>query len=346
VNILLISTGIIETPPLAYGGLEQVVADLAIELDLLGHKVAVVCTNDSKIGEIGGIDAWVCGPRDTNGMQWDLNSYNSYKDRLKEFDVIHDHSWGKPAYLAKRENPKLNVISTIHGMCPYRSLPTGVAKPCFVGISMTHAQEISSILHCKVEYAYNGVDLGRYSYAENGRGDRLLFVGRITPYKGVHIFLDICQQTGMKGDIIGDDVLVEDGDYVLSIIDRVNKMGGQVTYWGNQSREFCIEMYQKALATVSPVLAPWSEPFGLVAVESMACGTPVLATENGGLAETIVDGVTGFTRKHPWDLGKDISSLSKLRAVDCKSRAEQFSRRKMAERYLELYQRIIDGGAW
>jgi len=156
-KILLISSGVIPVPPPSYGGLEQVVADLAIELDKMGHKVVVLCPEGSLIGTVGNIDAWVIGPPTFDAHGWEYNAFIQTHQHYKDFDIIHDHSWRKFSYLSGHPN----IISTLHGMCPYEAPP--IPKPCFVGISQNHAKEISQKMKIQCAYVYNDINLENYS---------------------------------------------------------------------------------------------------------------------------------------------------------------------------------------
>ena len=345
-KILLISSGILEVPPLGYGGLEQIVADLAIELDKIGHTVCVVCPNESTIGNIGNIDAWVCGEKNRNAHQWEREAFEKYKNRLIEFDIIHDHSWTKPSYLAKIDNPKLNVISTLHGMLgpgsPYGS-PPPVDKPCFVGISKDHAQSIASFLGIASRFCYNGIDLDKYRFKQE-KSDRYLFLARINPYKAPHVFIDLMKQANKQGDIVGDDILVEDPNYVEKVLMMCNDLQGQIKYWGGATRDRAMEFFQNAKAYIAPLLPPWREPFNLCVIESMACGTPVIGTANGALPELIEHGKSGFVCQTIFDMLQYLNKVNEIRPEECRQRAEQFSRKRMVDTYLELYNEVIKGG--
>ena len=341
-KILLISSGVLTIPPSGYGGLEKVIFDLAVELDQLGHEVSVVGPTGSRFpGNIKLID---CGPCNQNAHVWEEQAYGKYKDSLKDYDVIHDHSWRKFPYLAKMENPKLNVCATLHGMLPYHSSPP-VGKPCFIGISKDHADRISAGLGIPCRVAYNGIDLSKYHMNGSKRNNRYLFLARITPFKGAHTFIDALNQIKGEGDVVGDDTLVEDRNYVERILMACNS-NPNIRYWGGVSRAHAIEFFQKSRCYILPNNPGWEEPFGLTVVEAMACGCPVVATKSGAIPELIDEGKTGYVAKSLQDIPGILTGgeVEKIKAEDCRAQAEKFSRTNMALKYVELYEECIAKG--
>ncbi len=345
-KVVLISSGVLPVPPLGYGGLEQIVFDLAVELDKAGHEVHVVGPSESKLpGNIKLID---CGPTDKFAQGWEEKAYQKYKPMMfsEEFkDAIwHDHSWRKFAYLAKMENPRLNVCATLHGMLPYHSSPP-MERPCMIGISKDHADRISAGLGIPVRYCYNGIDLSRYEFMGGTRTDRYLFLARITPFKGPHVFIDAMRQIKGEGDVVGDDTLVEDRGYVERVLMACNS-NPNVRYWGGVARDLAVEFFRKAKCYVLPNTPGWEEPFGLTVIEAMACGCPVVVTRSGALPELVEEGVTGYVAKSLQDIPGILASdkIENIKGLDCRKQAEKFSRKAMAEGYVKLYQDVLNGG--
>jgi len=337
-KILLISSGIIPVPPPSYGGLEQVIADLAIELDKMGHRVVVLCPEGSLIGTVGNIDAWVIGAPTFNAHAWEYNAFVQTSKYYNSFDIIHDHSWRKFSYLSGHPN----IISTLHGICPYEASP--IPKPCFVGISKNHAKEVSEKMKIHCECVYNGINLENYVLPHNNKKEGFyLFVGRINVSKGPHYFIQLMKQYKKKGIIIGDDIFVEDRNFALKVKRTAIENG--IGYLGNRPRDFVIEMMQKCKAVVMPLdMKNWSEPFGLFVVEANACGVPVISTRNGALPELIKDGENGMLYDSPLSIKLDL--LPSINKTKCRKAAEKFSRRKMAQEYLKLYEKILKGERW
>lgn len=347
-KILQISSGVLPVPPLSYGGLEMICFDLSYCLAEKGHEVHIVCSDESTADKYHKNIACIrMGPSQGNAHEWEMNAHNKIMEQniYNQFEIIHTHDWKKFAYIAKMQNPQLNVISTLHGMCPYNQ-PPPIPKPCMVGISKSHAQHMSSVLGIPVKHCYNGVDLDKYGFNRNSRNGRYLFLGRINNYKAPHAFLDLIKETMTYGDVVGDDSMVEDPMYVERILLTCNDMHGRATYWGDVSRDRAVEFLQESKAVIMPHLAPWQEPFGLVAIEAMACGTPVLATNNGALTELVKHDITGYLADFYQDLAQYMNdkALNKIKALDCRKQAEVFSRENMCKNYLLLYQKVLEGG--
>jgi glycosyltransferase involved in cell wall biosynthesis len=347
-KVILISSGSLPCPPVGYGGLEQVVYDLAVGLKSLGHEVSVVAPTESILPD--GINLIDCGPCKEHAQQWEHDAYTKYRPMMfsEEFkDAIwHDHTWTKGAYISKIENPKLHVCSTLHGMLPYTT-PPPVQRPSMIGISKHHADSISAGLGIPVRYVYNGINLDKYKMGEDKRADRWLFLARMTPFKGAHVFVDLMKQLQLKGDLIGDDTMVEDKEYVHRLLMACNDYPS-VRYWGGVPRSMAIDFFRKSKAYVLPCGQGWQEPFGLTVIESQACGTPVLATASGAIPELIVDGKTGFVVKSQQDLRQIIESgvMDSLSSSDCRENAEKFSLLQMAKNYANLYQELLTNGGW
>jgi len=337
-------------PPLGYGGLEQVVADLAICLDRMGHEVYVFCPDESTIDSYGKITKVGCGPCSPNAREWEAKALELcspiFLDQRFKDAILHCHMWTKPIYLLKQANPKLNVLSTLHGMLPYQS-PPPVEKPCMVGISVHHAATIAKGLKIQTRHVYNGIDLGKYSYYSGERSDRFLFLARMTPFKGAHVFTEAMINMGVKGDLVGDDTMVEDKDFVLRLMMACDQYPN-VTYWGGVDRDRTAKFFQQAKCYVLPCTNGWQEPFGLTVIEAMACGCPVVAAASGAIPELIVDGKTGYVVNDIQDLSSYLQDdkIGAIESSECRSRAEFFSRERMSEEYVKLYEECVNHGGW
>lgn len=350
-KVVLVSSGALTVPPAGYGGLEQVVYDLAYGLDKMGHEVFIIAPQGSTPppGSNCRILEGLAGPNpDARG--WEFDSFQKYRpmmdsEELKDA-VWHDHTWGKFIYAAKQQNPKLNVCSTLHGMLCYHT-PPPVKKPSIIGISKSHADSISAGLGIPVRFVYNGIDLGKYQMGDDSkRTDRYLFLARMTAFKGAHTFVDLMRQLQLKGDLVGDDTMVEDKQYVERLLLACNDYPS-VRYWGGVPRSMAVKFFQRAKLYLLPCNPGWEEPFGLSVIESMACGTPVIATPSGALKE-LVDESSGVIVKSLQDLPEAVKSFdfSKVTAKSCRARAEQFSRERMAEGYDKLYDEVLERGGW
>ena len=348
-KVVLLSTGCIPVPPSGYSGLEQVVADLAETLADRGHEIYVVCPDESTIGEgRDNIQPMKCGPCNGDARGWEAQALQKYAalllDPAFKDAVIHDHTWAKGIYLLKKDHPELHVMSTLHGMLCYGS-PPPVEKPCMAGISKKHADLMAQGLNIPVKFVYNGINLDRYPYRRPEEPDRYLFLARMTQFKGAHVFADLMRFTQQQGDLVGDDKMVEDQNYV-SQLKAFCEQNPVVKYWGGVSRERAAQFFRHAKAYILPCSPEWQEPFGLTVIEAMASGCPVIATKSGAIPELVIDGVTGILVDSIQDLPEIINSgrICAIKSEDCRKRAEEFSRERMAIGYEELYNQVLAGG--
>lgn len=347
-KIVLISTGVLPSPPSGYGGLEQVVYDLAVGLKGRGHEVFMVASSESVLPE--GIKLIADAPCHPSAHHWEAEAFKKYRPMMDSAEfkdaIWHDHSWTKGAYLGKAQNPKVNVCSTLHGMLCYHT-PPPVKKPSMIGISKHHADTISAGLGIPVRYVYNGINLDNYKMGEGERSDRYLFLARMTAFKGAHTFIDLMRQMNAKGDMVGDDTIVEDQGYVQRLLMACNEYAG-VRYWGGVSRSMAADFFRKTKLYILPCNKGWEEPFGLTVVESQACGTPVLATRSGAIPELIEQGKTGMVVDSVQDLRAAIETgvFEGIKPDDCRKNAERFSRERMAEGYERCYKEILERGGW
>lgn len=347
-KIVLISSGVYPVPPVGYGGLEMIVYDLSDCLSQLGHDVYVIAPSESKLAkDVNLIDMGPCNP---NAHEWEMKAYEKYAPMLLSGEfrgaVIHDHTWRKFIYLLKSNQPHLHIMSTLHGMLCYQT-PPPVGKPSLAGISKRHADLLSAGLGIPVRYAYNGVNLDKYRFNGGNRNDRYLFLARITAFKGTHVFADAVRQIKAKGDIVGDDQMVEDKGYVQRMLVACNDYDG-LRYWGGVARDRAVEFFRESKCYVLPCTPGWEEPFGLTVIEAMACGCPVIGTVSGAIPELIEHGKSGYVSASLQDLTKYMRDdmISAIRAEDCRKRAEEFSREAMAQSYLKLYQEVLENGGW
>lgn len=339
-KILLISSQVFPVPPPAYGGLEMLVYDLAEELGKLGHRVYVLCPDGSTGQHFETITP--CQPSMANPEHL---AYEAIQPALGDFDVIHDHSWAGHVYLAKREKPRLPLLHTCHSVAPYGSNP--VEQPCWVCPSEWHAQHTRQLLGAEVRVVYHGVDLDRHRYApEVSKEDFLLYMARVTDFKGAVEFVDLCRRTGMKGVLCGEDWYVEDVAYVRRVMEACIDTRGRVEYLGRTEQEQKVELMQKARCLVTPLKPPYYEIFGMATVEAMACGTPVLSTDRGAARELIVHGETGAVAADVSCLETGLQVALECSPEACRRQAEKFGRERMAREYVALYQQVAEGQGW
>lgn len=330
-------------PPSTYGGLEMVCWDLACALTELGHKVLLVAPKGSQVPPKGFL---IETPEpalkvQTDWLEAERKMHEVYRECLKDFDgIVHGHGWFGFEYLLKQEFPSIKVCHTHHGHMMWRSKPPGVEKLNLIAISKYMAFDYSKIFLTEVEHVYNGIDLERYPFKQE-KGDRLLFVGRISTAKRPDIAIEIAKRVGMKLDVVGG-TFVPDKGYVEGIrrLCEQNEFG----FYPDASHDVKIELLKNARALLFPSMM--GEPFGLVAVEAMACGTPVVATKDGAIPEIVEEGKVGFTCYSLDEMCRAVKKVDEIKTQDCRVYAQKFSREVMGQNYLKLYQAILDGDEW
>lgn len=353
-KIALISTPFLKTPPDHYGGLEMVVADLAVGLAKLGHDVTLFATKGSKpIGNykvFETIDPIFNYSTDWSKIDWfemEKRHYETFKDVIKSenenFDIIHDHTWFAFPYLSKIEQINLKVCHSHHGGINWDSSPP-IKYPNFITISDFMRQYSENYFKSKgynvrVQFVHNGIDLDKYPYKAD-KGNRLIFVGRFVQFKGPHVAIEIAKKLDMGLDLVGG--AYEEPYFSQQIKHHCD--GKQIILHTEISHDAKIELLQNAKALIFP--SKMNEPYGLVALEAMACGTPVIALRDGGIAEVVIHNETGFICTNISDMIEALKNIHTIDPKNCRKRAEQLSRQYMAENYLKLYINTINNREW
>lgn len=327
----------IPIPPLTYGGTEFIVSLITEELVKRGHQVTLFATGDSKT-KARLVPVW---PKSLWRAKLNVPHavfsllYHEILSRQDEFDIIHDHCEFYTAPFSKFLTPP--VISTVHHPM-YEEMIILFKKFSninYIAISKNQRKTAPGVNFVKT--IYNGIPLERYLFQENPK-DYLLWISKITPQKGLAEAIEVAKRTGEKL-IIAGIIPKEEQDYFEY---RVQPMidGKQIQFVGAANFEKKVELFRNAKALLYPIRRP--EPFGLVVVESMACGTPVIAYKKGSMPEIIKDGKTGFLVDSQTEM---IDALKKINQIDrrtCRRYvARKFGIQKMVNKYEALYNTIL-----
>lgn len=187
------------------------------------------------------------------------------------------------------------------------------------------------------ETVYNGVDTHRFAFCKQ-KQDYVAFAGRILPKKGVHIAIRAAKKAGIKlkiaGNVFGGP---EKSIYFMKYIEP--ELGDGVEYVGFIDKEERISFFKNAKALLFPI--QWEEPFGLVMIEAMSCGTPVIAFNKGSVPEVVNDGVTGYIVSNVDEMAGAIRKIKNIDPEACRKRAvDLFSLKVMTKKYITVYQKI------
>jgi len=332
-------------PPLAYGGTERIVYELTAELVRRGHDVTVFASGDSEVpGRLVPTVATALRPagieRDASG--WFATTNQMVLDRMDEFDVVHTHleQWSFPL---ARLSPK-PVVSTFHGRLDLPWARMEFAQPAAGGIVAISCHQASTYPDLPWTIIHNGLTLTGSPFVDEP-GDAFCFVGRVDPEKGVIDAIELAQRVGRHLRIAAKvgNLPHQRGYYENVFLPALQRAGSSVEYLGEVTPAERDQLFAESHATLMP--GAWPEPFGLVTIESLACGTPVLARRVGGLPEIIREGVDGF-------FGDDVKALAfyadRIPTLDRSdiraSVLDRFSAARMADRYEDLYARLLRGG--
>jgi len=339
VRIALISPPFIEVPPKRYGGTELFIANLACELDRRGHEVIVYGNGESRLP---------CEVRwryDTS--EWPTN--DPVRSMLKNIDHT---AWAvRDAVLTSVDVLHLNDIAGV----PFKMF---VDTPAVLTIHHPHEPALSEQyerypdVHYvtiarwlaareqmpRVHMVYHGIPVDDYIYSDR-KGDYVAFLGRMVPCKGPHLAIEAARAAGVPLKLAGE-IQPQFRDYWDEQV-RPRIDGREVEYLGEADRALKNELLSRARALLFPI--EWEEPFGLVLVEAMACGTPVLAFAGGAVEEIVRNGVNGW-------ICRDLDEMaSRIRSVDvpparCRAYVDaHFSVERMADDYLRVYEHARRG---
>ncbi len=326
-------------PPRYYGGTERVVAYLTNELVRQGHEVTLFASGDSvthaKLVSTCS-EALRLGRQFTEWMPHHLIMLEQVFKRREDFDVIHFHIDYLHFPFSRRENAP--HLTTLHGrldipdLLPlyreYREMPV---------VSISNSQRLPLPWLHWLGTVYHGIPPNLYRLHQRP-GQYLAFLGRISPEKRVDRAIRIAERVGVPLKIAAK-VDKQDLDYYESLKKLLKRP--HVEYVGELGETEKHEFLGNALALLFPI--DWPEPFGLVMIEAMACGTPTIAYANGSVPEIIVDGLTGFIVH---DFQGAVEAVNRIHTLDRKqcrrSFEERFTATRMASDYVSLFSHLAN----
>ncbi|HEX5940495.1 MAG TPA: glycosyltransferase family 4 protein [Dehalococcoidia bacterium] len=330
-------------PPPAYGGTEAVVHDLTEGLVAAGHDVTLFATGES-----------VTAARHRSVYPRPLRSEHQLKEKapyeyvhaasaLAEaadgYDIIHNHAGGLPIAFSRLITTPM--LSTKHCLIePDWEFVWRKYGGYYNTISRrAHACMPTTVGGTYVGHVYNGVDVESFPYSTE-KQDYLLFLSRIAPEKAPHFAIHAARKAGMKNVIAGKvDPNPTDEQYFDQVV-RPLIDGKDVVWFGEADAAQKRELYRDARALLLPIV--WEEPFGLVMVEAMACGTPAIVFRRGAAPEVVADGKSGFLVDNVSQMAEAIGRLDELSPADCRRHArDNFDTSVMVRSYVEVYERML-----
>lgn len=333
-RVAIVAPPFIAVPPVTYGGTELFVAQLAEGLVDSGHDVTVYANGESSVrcpvrwlyptSDWPPSDPLSCHLKNIEHTGWAIH------DAAGQADVLHLNDVSGLTFTRFVDLP---VVLTLHH--PHEPALSAMYERYpevdYVAISEAQAQRERM---AKITVVHHGIPIDEYTYADR-KDDYLLFLGRMVPCKGPHLAIDVARRAGLRLKLAGEIQPMYADYWRNDVLPQID--GNQIEYVGEAGRAMKNALLSRARALLFPI--QWDEPFGLVLVEAMACGTPVLAFSGGSVAEIVRDGVSGW-------ICRDVDEMTgraqqpAIHPASCRDWvATCFSRERMAERYAAVYER-------
>jgi glycosyltransferase involved in cell wall biosynthesis len=339
VRVAVIAPPWLPVPPVAYGGTELVLDTLCRGLAAQGHEVLLYATGDSACPvEVAWTYARHLGIANVNPADELRHVMDGY-DAAQRWgaDVVHDHTVTGPVWA--QVHSRLPVITTNHG--PFAEPLTSIYRriaPTVPIIAISHHQA-STATDVPVRHViYHGLDTATIPIGD-GDGGFAVFLGRMNPTKGVHRAIEVARAAGVPLKIAAKMREPAEFEYFDTQVKPL--LGGNVEYVGEVGGTDKYHLLGDAKCLLNPIA--WAEPFGMVMIEALACGTPVVATPCGAAPEIVDDGQTGLLRTGAEGLVDALGAVDLLDRTACRAAVEhRFSMDRMASAHATAYRSILD----
>lgn len=375
IRVALIGTSWKPVPPDGYGGIENVIYDIisgSQELDVSFCLFTVKETTDMRKLPAGVDIHWFFEKgmypeigNEATKMWIEANHAMAAWEHVKNgnFDLVHDHSGIGFGMIASSLLDRPPILTTLHGPLTfpfiqhyYRFLERKLGI-YFNSISYAQRKAMPDLAY--IGNVYNGANLTTIPFGRE-KDDYLLVIGRITPDKGQREAIEVARALGYNLVIAGaveqtprsveywrecverelDENLEGARDMIPILRERIEKEKGKIFYVGEADTTQKFELFRRARATLMPIT--WEEPFGLVMIESLATGTPVVGFNRGSVPEIITDGENGFIVRDTEEMIKKLERISRISPDTCRETVEKkFSHTVMARGYHDLYRKIV-----
>ncbi|MGH2449129.1 MAG: glycosyltransferase family 4 protein, partial [Chloroflexota bacterium] len=318
----------IPCPPTGYGASELVCSNLTEQLVRQGHEVTLFAHEESRTK--ARLVSFPSVSRLTDATERELAHASLAVERADDFDILHNHCITPgPAVIRLASCP---TLTSLHYLRP---LIAAFSEEPYVAVSHAQARSLSHLNVIGV--AHNGVNLENLPLGGHKR-DYLLFIGRIDPKKAPHLAIQAARRLDLPLLLAAS---YPSEDNIAYWEEQVKPgLGGKIRYVGEVSAADKGGLIGGARAVLMP--QQWEEPFGLVAAEAMACGTPVVAMRRGALPEIVPHGVGGFIVDDLDGMVEAVRKIDQIDASDCRRVVEEnFSAEVMTAAYLDLYETLV-----
>lgn len=339
-RIGLIAPPWVAVPPPAYGGTEAVVDRLARGLAATGHDVTLFTIGESTC-PVRRLWRYETAAAPMENSPLELAHVLSAYEALTDVDVVHDHTLLGPfVALQRRHHPA--VVSTIHSQftpearTAHRATAGRVPLICISQSQRSQAPEIpvAAVIH-------HGIDVDRFPLGD-GSGGYLVFLGRMSPDKGAHTAIAIAREAGLPLKLAAKMREKDEKRYFRSEVEPL--LGDGIEYVGEVDNDGRLDLLQNAAALLNPI--QWPEPFGLVMIEALACGTPVIARAVGSTPEIVEHGRTGFLCESDDEMVAAAARIGTIDRAACREAAStRFSTERMVADHVAVYETVLAAAA-
>jgi len=333
----IVAPPFIPVPPKTYGGTELFVATLAEALVQEGIEAVVYANGESTVRVekkyLYSKAEWPVNQIIYQGLKELHHTCWSIRDASLDCDVIHLNGAAGVSLSQLTDRP---VVTTLHHphsevFRDHYLLNSSVSYATLSRFQQNRNEPLKSMV------IYHGVDMSAHRFGK-GDGGYLCWLGRLSEVKGAHRAIECAKRLGIPLKFGGDVQPVNQAYFDAMVKPHID--GSFIEYLGELNIEEKNELYGRALAFLFPI--SWEEPFGLVTIEAMACGTPVLALRGGSVEEIVTDGLSGYVCDSVEQMVKRYPLIAQMdRLVIRKYAEERFSAARMAQEYIALYQSLL-----
>lgn len=327
----------VAVPPKAYGGTERVVHNLTEALLRLGHDVTLFASGDSQTNAklVPMIDQALCFNPDIDATALHTAMLEDIYRQADQFDVIHSHlDYLTLPFVDRTDTP---TVLTLHGRVDkpeWRSVFQTYAHASYISISNSQRSDLPS-LNWRAT-VHHGIDVDSFKYYPK-QGEYLVFVGRMSSEKRPDLAIEVAIRSGIPLKIAAK-MDYREKPYFESVIKPLLKHP-LIECVGEVDEVRKRELMGNALALILPI--DWPEPFGMVFIESLACGTPVITCPRGSVPELLKDGVTGYSGCTADELVEAVAKVRSISRIGCRRYAKRrFDMRRMALEYVNVYSMV------
>ncbi|GAA2372428.1 glycosyl transferase [Catellatospora methionotrophica] len=344
-KIVMVAPPYFDIPPSGYGGIETVLASLSDSLVALGHQVTLVAAgrNGTRAAFRG---VWKDTVAHRLGEPGPEIIYAAQARRVVEelivdgaVDVVHDHTFAGPLNAPAYARLGVPTVATVHGPVDgelreyYQALGSDLPLIAISARQRQLAPELNWI-----DTVYNGLDPAEWPF-QLEKGDYALFLGRFSPDKGAHTAVLAAQEAGLPIILAGKINEEPERRYFAEQVEPL--LGPNDRFVGPADARLKRELFAGARCLLFPI--QWEEPFGMVMIEAMVCGTPVVALRAGAVPEVVRHGVSGLICDDPRELAGALREVTRLSPADCRAHVVRtFSATRTAQGYTRAYRHALN----